>query len=360
MMKRIHLTLPGRAPGDELVLTGAVRDLKLQYGNSVEIQVQGRFPGIWRRNPYTTNLAGKKDVLEFNPNEQDEILSMRRTGERRHYLTAYHRQIGRALGLEIPVRFSAPDLHLSGRERHQSPIPGRYWVVVPGGKQDMTTKMWDNARWQETIDRLRRWGLRFVQEGAKKRDCRHEPMTGVLCLLGMTSIRDLIVNIQHAEGVICGVSLPMHIAGALGKPCVVVAGGREEPWWEAYVDDYRAFGPHASSVQTPHRFLHTIGKLSCCSGQVPRVACWQRRVVPLQSGNPQHNLKLCEMPVLTGPQPLPRCMELIEVDHVVEAVMSYYEDGTLPPPHWTNRWTPSSRAQSTRRPAPTAETRPVS
>jgi len=39
--------------------------------------------------------------------------------------------------------------------------------------------------------------------------------------------------------------------------------------------------------------------------------------------------KLATRPV--GAQPLPECMNVITADHVVEAVMSYYEDGTLPP-----------------------------
>lgn len=332
--RRFLVSIPGRAPGDELVMTGAIRDLKLQYGDQVEIGVTSRFPGLWRDNPYLTDLSLRNDVIAIQPNDADEISEMRRSGARRHYLLAYHRQITRLTGLEFPCRFSSPDLHLSTRERTTPPIPGRYWVVVPGGKTDMTIKMWSNARWQETIDRLRRWGLAFVQEGSNKRNCRHPRMSGVLCLVGKTSIRQMIHNIQHAEGVICGVSLPMHIAGALGKPCVVVAGGREEPWWEAYVDDYGAFGPNASPVKTPHRFLHTLGQLKCCPGTLPNAACWQCRVVPLNDRRRQDKA-LCKLPVLVGGQDLPKCMDLVTTDHVVSAVMWYYEQGILPPPNWS-------------------------
>jgi hypothetical protein len=40
---------------------------------------------------------------------------------------------------------------------------------------------------------------------------------------------------------------------------------------------------------------------------------------------------LCALPVREESQMIPRCLQMIEVDHVVEAVMSYYEAGMLPP-----------------------------
>lgn len=330
MIRRFSVALPGRAPGDELVLTAMVRDVKLQYGDSVEIEVLGRFPAVWRGNPYITNLENVPNVTRLRPRERFEIGKMQETGERIHYIRAYHRQFERMTGMPVPCRFSKPDLHLSGRERATPLVDGRYWVVVPGGKSDITVKIWSHDRWQQVINRLRPWGLRFVQEGSKKPGCIHPPMEGVLNLVGETSIRDMMINIFHAEGVICGTSLPMHIAGALGKPCVVIGGGREEPWWEGYTNRFGAFGEHADPVRVEHRFLHTLSQLSCCE----KKGCWKRRVIPIDDPRTRakYNKSLCHLPVMEGTQILPRCMQMIEVDHVVEAVMSYYEDGTLPPP----------------------------
>jgi hypothetical protein len=116
----------------------------------------------------------------------------------------------------------------------------------------------------------------------------------------------------------------MHVAAAFDKPCVVIAGGREEPWWEAYVDDYAAFGPKAAPVTVPHRYLHTLGLLECCKLK----GCWKRKVIKTADTDPKHLCKLIS-PTMSG-QVIPECMNMITVDHVVEAVMSYYEDGTLP------------------------------
>jgi hypothetical protein len=126
--------------------------------------------------------------------------------------------------------------------------------------------------------------------------------------------------IYHAEGVICPITAAMHFAAALQKPCVVIAGGREEWWWEAYVPGKGNFGPDLrEEVQVPHRFLHTIGLLDCCR----RKGCWRNTVDEGESK--------CKYPLDVAGQRVPKCMVMISVEHVVEAVMSYYEDGTLPP-----------------------------
>ena len=41
--------------------------------------------------------------------------------------------------------------------------------------------------------------------------------------------------------------------------------------------------------------------------------------------------RLCLEPVRDATHPVPKCLDMVETDHVVEAVMSYYEDGMLPP-----------------------------
>lgn len=318
------------APGDVSMLTALVRDLKLTYGPRYEIGVKTPFPDIWRHNPY---LA---DFKEGDPGV--EVLWLGKPGamsrgirasdrEKRHFLTYFHREFEQKTGIRVPCHRPYPDIHLSEEEKRRSRIAGRYWIIVPGGKLDMTNKIWSQARYQEVVDRLRTYGLRFVQEGATKRLCVHPPLQGVLNLVGRTNIRDLIVNIYHAEGVICGITFQMHMAAAMRKPCVVIAGGRENPWWEAYVDDWGVFGPQAEKVDPPHRFLHTVGLLPCCE----KTGCWKQRVVRLHDRT-KHDKSLCYTPV-TGEQGqiVPKCMDMITVDHVCEAVMSYYEDGTLEP-----------------------------
>jgi len=87
------------------------------------------------------------------------------------------------------------------------------------------------------------------------------------------------------------------------RPCVVVAGGRESPHWEAY---------------PAHQFIHTVGALPCCAA----AGCWRSRIVPIGDGDekdrPEH---LC-LDVQNG---LPRCMHMITPEHVCERIRYYFE-----------------------------------
>lgn len=324
-----------RGPGDVLVMTSLVRDLKLTYGDRVKVAVQTSHPSIWKYNPYLDTVApGEKFnrlQLSHRPHKPTDadVIGCResRQGSRKHYTTVFHQVFQDRTGLAVEPLFSRPDFHLSVSERANPRIAGRYWVIIPGGKQDMTNKIWPQGRYQAVVDRLRPWGLSFVQEGTKKRGHIHQSLENVLCLLGQTSIRELAVNIYHAEGVICGCSLPMHLAAALEKPCVVLLGGREEPCYEHYSNAWGAFGPKAAPVRVPHRILHTLGQLPCCRLH----GCWKRRVEVLPDGNSNYNRSLCERPLGEAGRKVPECMDRISVSHVVEAVMSYYVDGTLPP-----------------------------
>lgn len=323
------------APGDVLMLTALVRDLVLTYGSEYQVDVRTNVPALWKDNPYLTPLFDDDPAVEklnWRDTAYHSALDRSQAGERIHFARAFHHEFARSTGIHVPCLFPGGDLHLTEEEKSRPLVEGRYWIVVPGGKTDMTTKFWVQAGYQMVVDRLRPWGLRFVQEGATKKFCVHPPLKNVLNLVGMTGMRDLIRNVYHAEGVICGITFPMHLAAVFQKPCVVIAGGRETPSWEEYSDDYDAFGPQCPPVAVPHRFLHTVGRLDCCR----ELGCGLRRVVALDTGDrardAKYNEKLCLKPVTAGRQLVPACMSVITPDHVVEAVMSYYEQGVLPPP----------------------------
>lgn len=324
---KIHFKM---APGDVSMLTALVRDLKLTYGDRYAVDVATNFPALWRHNPYLTPMRDGDPGVEllYLGKNKDMAESIRESNRNhRHFVTYFHEEFHKRTRIYVPCLYPKPDLHLTDEEKSNPLISGRYWIIVPGGKLDMTNKIWSQVRYQEVVNKLRPWGLQFVQEGATKKLCVHPPLDGVLNMVGQTSIRDLLVNIYHAEGVICGVTFQMHVAAAFDRPCVVLGGGRENPWWEAYVDDWKAFGDKAGPVVRPHRYLHTIGLLKCCQAN----GCWKQRVVRLHDRT-KHDNSLCQLPTSAEKsQIIPKCLDLITSDHVVEAAMSYYEDGTLKP-----------------------------
>jgi len=244
-----------------------------------------------------------------------------------HFVTAFHREFQAKTGVAVPVLHSKGDLHLPPDKMIKPPISGRYWVIVPGHKSDFTTKAWSMTRWQQLVDKLQDKGIRVVQVGADHGGNTNPMLDGVLNLVGKTNLRDALWLIKHAEGVICPITFFMHAAAAFDKPCICIAGGREHWWWEAYVnvEGTEIFGPYAQPVVMPHRYLHTQGQLDCCIDR----GCWKNKVL---SSEPDKNKSYCRYPEGDDyGQQIPRCLKMITVDHVVEAVMSYYKGGDLPP-----------------------------
>lgn len=314
-----------RAPGDIVVLTALVRDIALTYPGEFEIGVDTTFPAVWNNNPYVVPLKDIKGRgqakwlhLTYGQGLRDQ------TSETVHFLSYFHRDFARQAKIEVPLTLPYPDIHLSAAEENASPVQGRYWVFLSGGKSDFTAKVWGTAAWKQTAESLLALGIPLVQVGAADKGHWHPEIPGVLNLVGRTSPRDWIRLIRHADGVICGITGAMHIAAALQRPCVVIAGGREAWWWEAYVRENAGLGglQTAQKLNVPHRYLHTIGMLDCCKTH----GCWKNKVLPLNN-----DPSLCKYPIIQPGQAVPKCLDMITPEHVVEAVMSYYEDRTLPP-----------------------------
>ena len=306
--------------GDIVMLTAAVRDLHKCYPGRFITDVRTPFPHLWENNPYITPLDDKApDVRTIHC----ECQLINASNERPyHYIHAFMDHLNAKLELNIrPMAFKG-DIHLSQLEKswmsqiHEiTDEDSRFWIVVAGGKRDYTIKWWEHARFQTVVDHFR-GRINFVQAGEK--DHVHPPLKGVTDLRGKTNLRQLVRLVYHAEGVLCPVTLMMHLAAAVetrpgfppNRPCVVVAGGREPPHWEAY--------PH-------HQFLHTVGALQCCA----RGGCWKSRSVPLGDGDDKDRPdQVCVNLVGT----LPKCMDMIRPSHVIEAIERYYEGGALKEP----------------------------
>jgi ADP-heptose:LPS heptosyltransferase len=302
-----------QSPGDVVMLTAAVRDLHRCHPDQFVTDVRTDCPELWENNPYLTPLD--PDDPEVRVLECHYPLIQSANQRPVHFVHGFIEYLNDQLGLRIKPTRLAGDIHLSDEERSgPSPVAqilgvdAPYWLVVAGGKFDFTIKWWHFRRWQAVIDAYRD-RLLFVQLGETHH--YHPALKGVLDLRGKTSLRDVIRVVYHAQGVLCPVTLLMHLASAVeakpggpaSRPCVVVAGGREPPSWEAYPG---------------HAFIHTIGKLPCCA----EGGCWRSRSVPLGDGDekdePQH---LC-VDVVNN---LPRCMHLITPEQVVEAMRPYFE-----------------------------------
>jgi len=314
-----------QAPGDIVMLTAAVRDLHATFPGQYLTDVRTTGPALWEHNPHLTPLAD--DDPEVRRIECQYPLIHGSNQRPFHFIHGFIEYLGEQLGVRIRPGAFRGDIHLAPEERRwmsqvqeitRAPVP--FWIVVAGGKRDYTIKWWDTGRWQQVVDAFQ-GRVMFAQVGEGRHE--HPALRGVLDLRGKTNLRQLVRLVHHAQGVVCPVTLLMHLAAAVEvrsgggreqRPCVVVAGGREPPHWETYPS---------------HQYIHTVGALRCCA----HGGCWKSRTVPLGDGD-KKDQSLCvdvqpsdETAHRSGP--LPRCMDMIDAGEVVRRIERYFAGGSV-------------------------------
>lgn len=307
-----------QAPGDAVAMTAAIYSLHRAYPGHYETRVESYWPEVFRFNP---DVAAHADVgVPLPPDAQPVQMhypAIHRSNDRAiHFMQGWCEFLGEALGVPLPLLTNRPRLYFPD----PAPPTGDYWVVCSGGKRDFTNKLWGHHNYQEVVDRLR-GRVRFIQVGGGRppvpwtAECHgtnedeHPQLRGAVDMVGKTTLRDLFDVVRRARGVLCGVSLMMHVAAALEKPAIVIAGGREPVAWNAY---------------PRQQYVHTVGALPCrdIQGHAGH-ACWRSRVVPLGIGAPVLDADTCERPVDVPGGTIPACMRLITPATVAELVARY-------------------------------------
>lgn len=310
----------GQSPGDILMLTAAIRDLHKTHPGKFITDVRTPCGAFFENNPYITPLKEKDPGVEVF--KADYPLINQSNTIPYHFIHGFMQDLGKKLGVEIKPTLFKGDIHLSPEEKSWisqvqeiTGEPTKFWIIVSGGKYDFTAKWWDPARCQEVVDYF--WGkITFVQCGEKNHN--HPALKNVIDLTGKTDLRQVVRLMHHADGVVCPVTMFMHLAAAVenrpgeprNRPCVVVAGGREPSQWEAY--------PH-------HQYLHTNGALDCCDNG----GCWKSRVLPLGDKDEKDEAQnLCSKPTVTeNGVTIPKCMDMIKPIDVIRQIEKYLEFG---------------------------------
>ena len=347
-MRRLLLTNK-QSPGDIVMLTAAVRDLHRAHPGAFETSVQTSAMPLWENNPHVRlgEPSGMQEG-ELKTIECAYPLVHQSNSGPWHFIHGFHQHLESTLGVNIPPTDFRGDIHLTQQEKGwmsqvqeitQVPVP--FWIVVAGGKMDYTAKWWSQERFQEVVNHFA-GRILFVQVGSKEH--RHDDLKGVLDLRSKTNLRQLIRLVYHSQGVLCPVTFLMHLAAAVpvkqgqsgSRPCVVIAGGREPPHWEAY---------------PTHQFIHTAGALPCCR----QGGCWKSRVVPVGDGDSKDQpVRMCvdvvhtrrrelsfqrkadadlpahAMPGAVGRQLtdyLPRCLDMIPAAEVIRRIQLYFDGG---------------------------------
>lgn len=311
-MTRKLLLTNRRALGDVVVSTALMRDIKLQYGDEIEIGFHGTHRELLRDVPYLSKLTRAETVSLGYGHREWKIGIDVSTQCPQHFLKAYYEFFTRRTGISVEMTELRPDLHIP------DPAPpeaqGR-WLAVTGGKTDFTTKIWHPRSWEELFRSAP--DEKFARIGALGKNNIHHPIeTGenVVDLRGQTDTRGFVAAIRESKGVICGVTAAAHIAAAYDKPCIVIAGGREPWWWEAYTDVTRQINGHVGPKLRNQVYLHNVGQLECCSP----CACWRSHL----PGRPGKK-KFCEHTVKLDGVAYPACLDRITPAHIIQAMKTY-------------------------------------
>lgn len=308
----------GQSPGDIVMLTAAVRDLKLSHPD-IQIDVRTPCESIWDNNPYLTSLEDDDPLVKTY--EIGYPLIHNSNECQYHFIHGFRKDIENKLNIIIPPTKFKGDIHISVEEKNwisqieEMGIKQKFWIIIAGGKFDFTAK-WNNPQtYQKVINHFKNKIL-FVQCGEK--DHWHPELDGVINLIGKTDLRQFIRLIYHSIGVLCPVTFAMHAAAAVeskhklkNRPCVVVAGGREPSQWEKY--------PH-------HRFLETNGCIDCCDNG----GCWKSRCHKVGDGDKKDQENICIYPIKINEKlSIPKCIDMISDKEIIQAIEKYYDGGIL-------------------------------
>lgn len=127
-----------------------------------------------------------------------------------------------SIPLEVPA-ISEESIAQKLKDMFSSQV--RTVVLAPGSAWE--TKQWSALKFREVADTLVRQGTRVVVVGAKNDRpvasvvCENHPET-IINVCGETTLAELTYLISRADALLCNDSLALHIASAVGTPCVAV------------------------------------------------------------------------------------------------------------------------------------------
>jgi ADP-heptose:LPS heptosyltransferase len=218
-----------------------------------------------------------------------------------HFIDAYIHYLNDKLNINLKNTHNKPFIYLTNKEKSTNKYD-KYWLICSGYKNDYTVKNWGYHNYQKVVNAFYN-KIQFIQVGESEHN--HKPLEKVINLIGKTNHRQLFKLAWHAQGGLGGVSYLHHIFASFQKPFVCIASGMEPTTWEKYNTEI---------------YLTKQGCLPCCN----HGGCWKSHTTKL---NKKTN-NLCLLPVI-GEDTIPKCMDMIHPEEVINAINSYYSGGLL-------------------------------
>ena len=308
------------APGDTVAMTAAVEALHLQHPGKYVTWIESPSPDVWIGNPYATRLydealqEAKKIQVDYDDINKSNDLPIT-------FIEAYCNGLSKALDEKIFLHRNTPFIKIQNKEKSWLSQVGEivgthvpYIIINAGYKSDFTAKYWGRSNWMKLVSLLKDECLMvqvgektFFEEGKVPETIHyHEPIPGVLDLIGKTTQRQLIRLAWNAKLGIGPSTFLQHVCAAVETPYVLIAGGREPLIWQHYPRQYT---------------FSSIGTLPCCE----RGGCWRSRTVKIGDGKAGFEGKdkldnsICSLPVLDQDGSCtPKCLKEIDPEEVAD------------------------------------------
>lgn len=277
-----------QCPGDLLMLTACVRDIKIWYPQ-IELDVDTSDSNMWLNNPNLTHLdKNDPDVTELDM--QYEIIHQSNENLHAHFIHGFIEDFNKKTGFAVKLTQFKSDIYLT-KEEKEEPVfddqPEKFVLMLAGGKDDYKSKWWWKEAWTIVVQKCP--DIQFIQIGKEADDHKHDVVESDNCInkIGQTSTRDMLRLVYQSVGTLSVVTAVMHMAAAFDRHAAVIAGGHEPWWWEKYPG---------------HNYFHTIGRLPCCKFG----GCWKGECENKNDKNRQ------------------RCLELIDPSIVAETISRWF------------------------------------
>ena len=226
----------GRSPGDDLMCTAVLREMRRRGYRSV--WMMSRFPELFEGNPdvdrvvphderydrYVRWMGGRSWYVHYGGHDHERDQSPIPTQHIIAKMCASCELTG-----EVALR---PYLHLSDEERAAGRLAPRQIVLHSSGlsaHSAMLNKEWVSGRMQQVANALR-GEYTIVQLGAAS----DPKLDGCVDLRGRTTMRRSAAIIANSVLVVAQAGFMMHLTRAVDRPAVIIYGGREEPWQTGY------------------------------------------------------------------------------------------------------------------------------
>jgi hypothetical protein len=234
----------GIAPGDDLLCTAVLRELRTRGWNAM--WMVSNYPELFTENSDVARIVPvgrdhrgfatfwRRDFrnLVYAPFDMDD----RSTPPSRHIIVELCIQAGIAGPVQI-----RPYLQLTEEEEVRGTWASGRVVIQSSGltaKWPMRNKQWYPERFQEVVYALEN-EYEFIQLGG----INDPALDHVIDLRGSTNIRESAGILRHARLYIGNVGFLMHLARAVECPSVILYGGREAPWQSGYICNINLYTP---------------------------------------------------------------------------------------------------------------------